>query len=277
MTEPTPNVPQEAATLPSGDRMPLLGLGTWQVKGDVVTESVAVGLEVGYRHLDTATAYGNESQVGRALQDSGLPRERVFVVTKLPPDREGRELATLRTSLDELGTENVDLWLLHWPAREARATERLWRAMVEAHRAGLARDIGVSNFTVAQIDALTQATRVAPAVNQVAWNPLRYDPVYADALRQRGVVLEAYSPLRGGVLDDSTVTGIAAQVGRTPAQVVIRWHIQHGFVVIPKSVHPDRIRSNAEVGDFALSGTDMAALDALGGGAWAPPGWVAGA
>ena len=154
--------------------MPLLGFGTWQIKGDDAVRATAAALEAGYRHLDTATVYGNEGEVGRALAESGVARDDVFVTTKCPPSRAGRELDTLRESLDLLGTDHVDLWLIHWPG-DGSANVDLWRAFVEAREAGLARDIGVSNFDAALIDEVTDATGVAPAVNQIEWSPLLFD------------------------------------------------------------------------------------------------------
>jgi diketogulonate reductase-like aldo/keto reductase len=252
----------DSHTLPGGGVMPLLGFGTWQIKGDKATTATAVALEAGYRHLDTAMVYGNESEVGRALGDSGIGRDEVFVTTKCPPNRAGHELVTLQQSLEKLGTDHVDLWLVHWPG--GADLPALWSAFVEAQQQGLARDIGVSNFSPEQIDEVEQATGVRPAVNQIEWSPLLYRSSVEAAHRDRGVVLEGYSALRGGTLTHPTITGIAERLGRTPAQVIIRWHLEHGTVVIPKSENPERIRSNAEVEDFTLSDEDVAALDALG-------------
>jgi diketogulonate reductase-like aldo/keto reductase len=259
----TPQVPDDTVTLAQGTRMPLLGFVTWQIKGEDEVRATRVALESGYRHLDTATVYRNEGEVGRGLADSGVPRDDVFVTTKCPGDHGGRGLETLRRSLDLLGTDHVDLWLIHWPA-EGRANTDLWRELVEAREAGLAKEIGVSNFDAAMVDAVTDATDVRPAVNQIEWSPLLYDAGTVAEHRERDVVLEGYSALRGGTLTDPTIREIADRLGRTPAQVIIRWHLQHRFVVIPKSVDPDRIRANAQVGDFELSDDDMAAMDALG-------------
>jgi diketogulonate reductase-like aldo/keto reductase len=260
-----PRVPDESATLPSGARMPLLGFGTWQIKGRQAVDATTAALEAGYRHLDTATMYGNEEEVGQALRDSGVPREDVFVTTKCPPNRAGRELETLQTSLELLGTDHVDLWLVHWPAGGGVDVD-IWRAFTKAQESGLARDIGVSNFGVDLVDEVTSATDARPAVNQVRWSPMLFDPVLLEAHRSRGITLEGYSALRGGTLGDPTIRGIAERLGRTPAQVIVRWHLQHGVVVIPKSRQADRIRSNADVGGFELSAEDMASLDSLGEG-----------
>jgi diketogulonate reductase-like aldo/keto reductase len=259
-----PDLPTDTVTLPSGGLMPLIGFGTWQIKGDEAVAATAAALEAGYRHLDTATVYGNEAQVGQALRDSGVVREEVFVTTKCPPHLAGQELDTLRHSLDLLGTDYVDLWLIHWSAGNGSNVD-LWRAFVEAQQSGLARDIGVSNFDATMIDEVTSSTGTAPAVNQIEWSPLLFDATVVEEHRTRGVALEGYSALRGGTLEHPTIVEIAEKAGRTPAQVIIRWHLQHGIVVIPKSRNADRIRSNADVGSFELSSDDMAALDALGG------------
>ena len=254
-------VPQETADLAHG-RMPLLGFGTWQIKGSHARDSVGWALDAGYRHLDTATIYGNEKEVGAGLAGSGVPRDDVFVTTKCPPSNAGKELATLRTSLDLLDTDRVDLWLIHWPGGDA-ADVAIWRAFCEAREQGLARDIGVSNYSLAQLDELTRETGVTPAVNQVEWSPLLFDRAVLDGHQERGVVLEGYSALRGGTLEHPAIVAIAERLGRTPAQVIIRWHVQHQIVVIPKSVQEQRIRSNADVADFTLTDDDMAALDSL--------------
>jgi diketogulonate reductase-like aldo/keto reductase len=259
------NVPQDATDLAGGGRMPLLGFGTWQIKGRRATDAVGWALEAGYRHLDTATVYGNEKQVGAGLRDSGVPRHDVFVTTKCPPSHAGRELDTLRTSLDLLGTDHVDLWLIHWPGGSG-ADVAMWRALIEAREQGRARAIGVSNYDLDQVDELARETGVTPAVNQIEWSPLLFDRAVLDGHRDRGVVLEGYSALRGGTLEHPVIGDIAERLGRTPAQVIIRWHLQHRIVVIPKSVQQERIRSNADVGGFELSPDDMAAIDALGKG-----------
>jgi diketogulonate reductase-like aldo/keto reductase len=257
-------LPDDAIALDRGSQMPLLGFGTWQIKGSDAVRATAAALETGYRHLDTATVYGNEGQVGRALAESGVSRDDLFLTTKCPPNRAGQELDTLRRSLDLLQTDHVDLWLIHWPG-DGSTNLDLWAAFVEARESGLAREIGVSNFDVELVDTVTKAAGVAPAVNQVEWSPLLYDAGVLAAHRARDVVLEGYSALRGGTLDHPAIVDIADRIGRTPAQVIIRWHLQHQVVVIPKSVHPERIRANADVGGFTLTEEDMATLDTLGG------------
>jgi 2,5-diketo-D-gluconate reductase A len=254
----------DTVTLTHGTRMPLLGFGTWQIKGQDAMRAVAVALETGYRHLDTATIYGNEREVGLALAESGVPRDDVFVTTKCPPNRAGRELDTLRASLDMLQTDHVDLWLIHWSGKGSVNVD-MWRAFLEARESGLAREIGVSNFGLSLIDEVTSAVGAPPAVNQIEWSPLRFDAETLAEHRLRAIALEGYSALRGGTLDHPTILGIANRTGRTPAQVIIRWHLQHHVVVIPKSTNADRIRSNADVAGWTLTDEDMATLDALGG------------
>jgi len=260
----SPHLPDDTLSLSSGGRMPLLGFGTWQIKGADAVRATSTALEVGYRHLDTALVYGNEAQVGRALAESGVARADVFLTTKCPPSRAGSGMDTVRESLDRLQTDYLDLWLIHWPG-DGSANPDLWAEFVEARDAGLVRDIGVSNFDGALLDEVTKATGVTPAVNQIEWSPLLFDREVVDDLRGRGIVLEGYSALRGGTLEHPTIVGIAERLGRTPAQVIIRWHLQHQIVVIPKSVKAERIRSNADVADFSLTDDDMSALDSLGG------------
>ncbi len=243
--------------------MPLLGFGTWQIKGHNATLATRTALEAGYRHLDTATVYGNEGEVGEGLRSSGVPRDEVFVTTKFPPNAAGSESETLRRSLELLGTDYVDLWLIHWPG-DQETNRSIWRAFGEAQEAGFTRAIGVSNFDIPMIDDLTRVTGSAPAVNQIEWSPLLYDGMTLEDHRARQVVLEGYSALRGGTLDHPAIVEIADRLGRTTAQVIIRWHLQHEIVVIPKSQQPERIRSNANVADFELSSEDVKALDALG-------------
>jgi 2,5-diketo-D-gluconate reductase A len=264
VTDRDPQLPDQTLTLTNGTSIPLLGFGTWQITGDDAVRATTAALEAGYRHLDTATVYGNEAEVGRALADSGVAREDVFVTTKCPPGRAGRELETLRESLDLLRTDHVDLWLIHWSGRGSTNVE-MWRAFVEAREQGLAREIGVSNFDAALIDEVTDATGVRPAIDQIEWSPLLFDAGTLQEHRDRDVAVEGYSALRGGTLDHPAIVAIADRLDRTPAQVIIRWHLQHEVVVIPKSAHPERIRSNADVGGFTLTEEDLATLDALGG------------
>ncbi len=258
-----PDVPADAATLSGGLRMPLLGFGTWQIRGDRARDAVGWALAAGYRHLDTATIYGNEAEVGVALRESGVDRDRVFVTTKMPGDRSGAETSTLEASLTALGTDHVDLWLMHWPGDQG-ADVAMWRALIESREQRHATAIGVSNYSLVQIDELTRATGVTPAVNQIKWSPLLFDPAVLEGHRKRGVVVEGYSALRGGALEHPVIAEVAERLAVAPAQVIVRWHLQHGVVVIPKSSHEERIRANADVAGLAISAEDMAAIDALG-------------
>lgn len=250
--------------LSDGHAMPIIGFGTWQITGEAAYEAVRHALDVGYRHLDTATMYRNETEVGRALRDSGVPREQVFVTTKLPPDAEDRVEQTMADSLEDLGLDYVDLWLVHWPPG-GQAAPHVWNEFIALRERGLTRSIGVSNYSTAQIDELTAATGVTPAVNQIKWSPALYDAQRFAELSERGVTLEGYSPFRAGDLADPVLVDIADDHGVTSAQVVLRWHIEHGIVVIPKSVTPERIRTNFDVFGFSLSDEEMERIDSLGG------------
>ncbi|MDQ7908847.1 aldo/keto reductase [Phytohabitans sp. ZYX-F-186] len=255
MTQPTVSVADRV-------EMPLLGFGTWQLPGRQAYEPVRVALETGYRHLDTATMYRNESEVGRALRDSGVPRGEVFLTTKLPAERAGRERETIEASLKALGVDRLDLWLVHWPPAGS-ARPGTWREFVAARDEGLTRAIGVSNYSIGQIDELTHATAVTPAVNQIPYSPALHDPKLVAEHRERGVVLEGYSPFRRSDLREPVLAEVAAAHGVAPTHVILRWHIQHGIVVIPKSATPERIRSNFEVSGFTLSDEEMARIDAI--------------
>jgi diketogulonate reductase-like aldo/keto reductase len=255
-------VNERTVMLPGDFRMPLVGFGTWQVTGARGFRAIREALDVGYRHLDTATMYGNEAILGRAIRDSGVPREDLFITTKLPPSRAGRERATLDESLRALDTSYVDLWLIHWPPG-GRARPEAWRQLLAARDAGLARNAGVSNYSIRQIDELVAATGEAPAVNQIPWSPFLYDAGTLAESRERGVVLEGYSPFKRSDLRHPVLRSIAERHGVTPAQVVLRWHIEHRVVVIPKSVTAERIRSNFDLFGFALSPDEVAWIDGL--------------
>jgi 2,5-diketo-D-gluconate reductase A len=242
--------------------MPLLGFGTWQISDAEAPAATVAALEAGYRHIDTATGYENEAGIGQALRTADLPRDSVFLTTKMPPDNVGRERQTLEESLTKLGVDFVDLWLVHWPPNR-RATPEAWEEFIRAREDGLARSIGVSNYSLDQIDELTQATGVIPAVNQIRWGTSIYDPALATGLEQRGVVLEGYSPFKASNLDDPTLASIAANHDATAAQIVIAWHVAHGFVVIPKSVRQERIVANAAGAKLELTADELAAIDAL--------------
>jgi diketogulonate reductase-like aldo/keto reductase len=251
----------ELAKLNDGNQLPMLGLGVWQVPdGNTCDSAVRIALELGYRHIDTAQAYGNEASVGKALRDSGVPRDEVFITTKFNPSRKD-PVAEAEQSLRRLGVDQVDLYLVHWPAR---GPVWAWPGMEQARERGLTKSIGVSNFSAADLDQVIAAGSVVPAVNQIQFSAVEYRRGLVDACRRHDIVPEAYSPLGTGKhLGNRTVRDIAARVGRTPAQVLLRWCLQHGVPVIPKSTHRERIEENARVFDFTLADEDMTALDRL--------------
>jgi 2,5-diketo-D-gluconate reductase A len=250
-----------ARVLADGSEMPLLGLGVWQVpNGRVCENAVRWALELGYRLIDTAQAYGNEESVGRALRDSGVPREEVFITTKFHPGRRDAE-AEVRRSLERLGVDQVDLYIVHWPRGGPR---RAWPGMERAHTRGYARSIGVSNYSKQELDELLSVAETPPVVNQVQFSPFKYRRKLLEACEERDVALEAYSSLgTGRHLSRELVRRVAERVGRTRAQVLLRWCVQRDVVVIPKSTHRDRIEENAQIFDFTLSDRDMAELDGL--------------
>jgi diketogulonate reductase-like aldo/keto reductase len=241
--------------------IPPLGLGTWQMPdGPECVNAVRWALELGYRHIDTAQAYGNETSVGRGLRESGVARDEVFVTTKFYPRRRD-PVAEAEASLRRLGLDHVDLYIVHWPQRGATWA---WPGMERARELGYARWIGVSNFSSDQMDQLTAEATVMPAVDQVQFSPFEYRRRLLDECERLGVVLEAYSPLgTGRHLADPTVTRIADALGRTPAQVLLRWCVQRQVPVLTKSTHRGRIEENAQIFDFALSDAATAVLDAL--------------
>ncbi|MBV8994827.1 MAG: aldo/keto reductase [Pseudonocardiales bacterium] len=250
-----------ARVLADGNQIPLLGLGVWQVPdGRECENAVRWALEAGYRHIDTARAYGNERSVGRALRDSGLSRQDVFITTKFDPGRRDPE-AEVQRSLERLGVESVDLYIVHWPKR---GPTWAWEGLQRARERGYARSIGVSNFSVSDVEAVLEVADVPPVINQVQFSPFEFRRALLEACERRGVALEAYSPLgTGRHLGDRQVVRIAERLGRTPAQVLIRWLLQRDLIVLPKSKHRERIERNAQVFDFELSDEDVAALDAL--------------
>ncbi len=243
-------------------KMPVVGFGTWQLGGRRGYEAIRHALDAGYRHIDTATMYRNEAEVGRAIADSGLDRGEVFVTTKLPPGNAGRARATIAASLRALGTDYVDLWLVHWPPR-GRAAPRLWQEFLALRDEGLARCGGVSNYSIGQIDELIAAAGERPAVNQIPWSPSRHDPALLAAHAERGVAVQGYSPLKGTRLRDPLLAEIAARHGVTPAQVVLRWHLELGVTVIPKSARPERIDSNFDLFGFSLAPDEVARIGSL--------------
>jgi 2,5-diketo-D-gluconate reductase A len=259
----------ETVTLNNGVAMPRLGFGVFLVPPDEVVEPVRTALEAGYRLIDTARLYGNEEGVGRAIRESGVPRDDVFVTTKVWNSDQGYD-STLRAfddSLRLLGLDVLDLYLIHWPAPALDRYVDTWRAMERVYAEGRVRAIGVSNFTAAHLDRLRRECDVVPAVNQVELHPGLTQVELRAAHDELGIVTQAWSPLgRGhGLLDDDAVLALADRHGRTPAQVVLRWHLQLGNVVIPKSVHAGRIRENADVFGFELAVDEMRTLSALPG------------
>jgi methylglyoxal/glyoxal reductase len=258
MTASTSRIARE---LVDGSEMPMLGLGVWQVPdGPECVNAVRWALELGYRHVDTAQAYRNEQSVGKALKESGIDRDDVFITTKFFPGNRD-PVAEAERSLRRLGVDQVDLYLVHWPQG---GPTRAWPAMERAHELGYARSIGISNFSEAELETVAAIATVQPVVNQVHFNPFAYRRALLDACERRDVVLEAYSPLgTGRLLSDATVAAVAERVGRTPAQVLLRWCVQRGVPVLSKSTHRDRIAENGRIFDFELTGEELSQLDAL--------------
>jgi 2,5-diketo-D-gluconate reductase A len=265
MTSATSGVP--ARTLADGTAMPALGLGTWPMDDDGAVVAVGDALRAGYRLVDTAANYGNERGVGRAIRESGIAREELFVTTKLPGAQHGHReaLAGLDQSLARLGLDHVDLYLIHWPLPTIGRYVETWRAFVELRDQGKARSIGVSNFTPAQIEEVAEATGVVPVVNQVELHPEFSQSELRAWHDAHGIVTESYSPLGPDtdVLDHPGIADVAAAHGRTPAQIVLRWHIQIGAIPIPKSSDPTRLRQNLDVFGFELDREQMAVLDGV--------------
>lgn len=252
--------------LNDGKTIPQIGYGVWEVPNDQVAGTVVAAVEAGYRSIDTAQGYGNEEGVGRGIADCGLPREQLFITSKLRTGHQGYD-ATLKSfmeSLDRLGLDYLDLFLIHWPVPKHDRYSDTWKAFIQLQRDGRIRSIGVSNFLPEHIERIVGDHGVAPAVNQVELHP-EFQQRDLRAFHQRhDIVTECYSPLgRGAALKNEAIRTIAEKHGKSPAQAIIRWHVQQGLVVIPKSVNPDRIRANIDVFDFALDDEDMAAFAAL--------------
>jgi 2,5-diketo-D-gluconate reductase A len=264
MSSSTENVP--LVRLSDGVDIPQLGFGVFQVPPEDTADVVRMALSTGYRHIDTAAAYQNEAAVGQAVRASGLERSEVFITTKCANDDHGYDEArrALRASLDRLEMDYVDLYLIHWPVPARDRYVDTWKAFIDAEKQGLVRSIGVSNFQPAHLHRVIEETGVRPIINQVELHPRLQQRELRRVHAELGIVTEAWSPLaQGEVLDDPTITAIAEAHDRTPGQVVIRWHLQLGNVVIPKSVTPERIEENIRVFDFELSEDEMAAIDAL--------------
>jgi len=253
--------------LNNGVTVPQLGFGVWQVGDDEVTPAVATALEAGYRHIDTAAIYGNERGVGKAIAESGLARDELFVTTKLWNAEQGFD-STLRAfdaSLEKLGLDTVDLYLIHWPVPAKDAYVDTYKAFERLYAEGRVRAIGVSNFEPHHLNRLLAETGVVPAVNQIELHPFLQQIPLREELARHQITTEAYSPLSSGkgVIDDPVIRSIAAAHGKTPAQVTLRWHIEIGNLVIPKSVTPERIRENIDLFDFQLTDDDRAQISGL--------------
>ncbi|PDP87860.1 oxidoreductase [Glycomyces fuscus] len=258
-------------TLNNGLTMPQLGFGVWQIPDDEARSAVATALETGYRSIDTAKLYDNERGTGRALAESGIAREELFVTTKLWNDAHGYDnaLKAFDASLERLGLDYVDLYLIHWPVPGRDAYVETWKALERIHSEGRARSIGVSNFTEATLDRLVAESDVVPVLNQIELHPHFSQGAMRAANARHGLLTEAWSPLGQGkgLLEDPELVALGEKHGKSAAQVVLRWHIQLGNVVIPKSATPSRIRENFEVFDFELSAEDMDRIGALDRGA----------
>ncbi|MFV8241512.1 aldo/keto reductase [Mycolicibacterium peregrinum] len=253
-------------TLNDGNSVPQVGLGVWQTPAEETVRAVSAALQAGYRHIDTAAAYRNEAETGRGLVDSGVPREDVFLVTKLWNSDQGYDstLAAFDASLERLGVDYLDLYLIHWPVPANNAYVDTFKAFSHLRDQGRIRSIGVSNFAPEHLRVLIDATGIVPAVNQIELHPLLPQHELREIHARLGIATEAWSPLgQGSLLTDPVITGIAERHGKTPAQVLIRWHIHLGNIVIPKSVNPERIVSNFDVFDFDLDESDMSAIASL--------------
>ena len=257
----------EIPTVSLGDiEIPQVGVGVFQVPPEATVENVTHALEAGYRHIDTAAAYGNEAEVGEAVRAFGLPREEVFITTKLWNDSHGFQRARqgLEASLERLGFDYVDLYLIHWPAPRQNRYVETWKALIEARKDGLARAIGVSNFQPEHLRRIIDETGVTPAVNQIELHPYLTQVELRRVHAERGIVTEAWSPLAKGLAtEDPVIREIAEAHGKTPGQVVLRWHIQLGHVIFPKSMRPERLRENIDIFDFELSREEMDRIEAL--------------
>jgi 2,5-diketo-D-gluconate reductase A len=263
----TTNIP--TVTLSDGEVIPQLGFGVFQVPPKDTAAVATQALLAGYRHIDTAAAYRNEAGVGQAIHAAGLQRDDVYITTKCFNDDHGHDQAkrALKASLDQLEMEYVDLYLIHWPVPSKDMYVETWKAFIELQQEGLVRSIGVSNFQPAHLERIIQETGVTPTVNQIELHPYLQQTGLRHEHSELGIATEAWSPLaQGKVLDDPAITEIAEAHGKTPGQVVIRWHIQLGNIVIPKSVTPERIVENFDVVDFWLTEDEMAAINALDAG-----------
>ncbi len=247
--------------LNNGHEMPVLGLGVWKMSVSEAKQAVLHALRAGYRHIDTAALYGNERGVGEAIKESGIPREEIFVTTKLWYENHFQAEKELEKSLDKLGLDYVDLYLMHWPELPRIET---WKKLEKTCEQGKCRAIGVSNFTITHLQELLSQCNIVPVVNQVEFHPWLYQKELLEYCKRKGIVVEAYSPLtHGKKLGDARLEELAKKYGKSPAQILIRWALQHGTVPLPKSKSPERISENAQVFDFQISPEDMKQLNAF--------------
>lgn len=252
--------------LNDGNRIPQLGLGVFKVDPGETERIVADALETGYRHIDTARIYDNEAETGRAIAASGIPRDELFITTKLWNSDQENPVEAFEASLERLGLEAVDLYLVHWPVPAAGTAVGAWRGLIEIIGSGRARSIGVSNFEVEHLRELLDETGVVPAVNQIELHPLHQRRELREFCAAHGIAIEAWGPLAQGksdLFERDAITGAAVAHGKSPAQIVLRWHVQHGTIVFPKTTRRERMIENAAIFDFALSDDEMAAIDAL--------------
>ncbi len=256
----------DSITLNDGTTIPQLGFGVFKVDPAQTERIVSEALEVGYRHIDTAAIYGNEEGVGRAIAASGIPRDELYITTKLWNDRQGEAPVALAESLGKLGLDRVDLYLVHWPAPANDRYVEAWRSLIELREQGLTTSIGVANFLVPHLERLLAETDVVPAVDQIELHPAHQQPATVAFAREHGVAIESWGPLgqaKYPLLELPEVTAAAAAHGKTPAQVVIRWHLQSGYIVFPKTNHRERMVENFGVFDFELTDAELASITAL--------------
>ncbi len=255
---------QPTISLNDGNAIPQLGFGVWQVPNEEAAKVVGTAISTGYRSIDTAAIYGNEIGVGKGIAASPVPRPELFITTKLWNDQHTNARKALNESLSRLGLDQVDLYLIHWPKPRQKAYLEAWKALVKLKEEGRAKSIGVSNFTISHLKRIIDATGVAPSVNQIELHPWFQQKELAAYHTEHGIITESWSPLgQGTLLENPTLKALAQKHGRTSAQVVIRWHLDRGYIVIPKSVTPSRIRENFDVFDFSLDADDLAKIAAL--------------
>ncbi len=259
-------VQQTHIRMNDGVQIPQIGFGVWQVENAEAPKAVETAIRAGYRSIDTAAIYGNEEGVGIGIRDSGIPREQLFIATKLWNDQQGAKsaLKAFEESLNKLRLAYVDLYLIHWPTPRANRYVETWKALAEIKNSGRAKSVGVSNFQIAHLERLLGETGIVPSINQIELHPRFQQKALREFHAKHGIVTESWSPLgRGRAMKDPLIAGIAAKHGRTPAQVTLRWHIQNGLVAIPKSVTPARIVENLDVFGFELTNDDMAKIGTL--------------